>query len=210
MPLFYNHTINENTKLAIWQISETESFFLEFVPLSRNITHPHKRLQHLAGRFILQFLFPDFPLHLIQIANTNKPFLENESHHFSISHCGDFAAAIVSTTHRVGIDIEKPTIKIDRVAHKFMHPNEDVVYKRFSPETRHITGTIYWCIKEAMYKWYSLGEVDFSEHLRVNEFKVLEDKTFIAITNFLKTNEPIILINNGKLWNDLILSWCIK
>ena len=66
MPLFYQQDINETTRLGVWQITEDESFFLEKVPLSREITHPHKRLQHLAGRYLLQSLFPDFPYELIQ------------------------------------------------------------------------------------------------------------------------------------------------
>ena len=61
MALFYQHNINETTKLAIWKIEEEAYFFLEQVPLQREITHPHKRLQHLAGRYLLRFLFPDFP-----------------------------------------------------------------------------------------------------------------------------------------------------
>ncbi len=124
MPLFYSHHIDENTRLAIWHITEPEDFFQEQVPASRTITHPHKRLQHLAGRYLLQFLFPDFPLQLIQVATTKKPFLPDESHHFSISHCGDYAAAIVSTTNRVGIDIEQPVQKLALLAPKFLNENE--------------------------------------------------------------------------------------
>jgi len=69
---------------------------LEKVPLQNNITHPHKRLQHLAGRLVLSELYEDFPIKLIQIADTKKPFLPDEAFHFSISHCGEYAAAIVS------------------------------------------------------------------------------------------------------------------
>ena len=83
--------------MGIWKIEEPESFFKGNVPQHRDVTHPHKRLQHLAGRFLLQYLFPDFPYGLIQIADTNKPYLPNEQYHFSISHCGDYAAAIVSS-----------------------------------------------------------------------------------------------------------------
>lgn len=97
MALFYAQTIDEATKLAVWHIEEPESFFLEKVPLSRNITHPVKRCQHLAGRYLLQYLFPDFPVWLIQIADTRKPYLTDDPFHFSISHCGAYAAAIVST-----------------------------------------------------------------------------------------------------------------
>ena len=87
MPIFFQHQINETTRLGIWKIEETEDFFKDNVPLHRDVTHPHKRLQHLAGRFLLQFLFPDFPYELIQIADTRKPFLPRRTisfFHFSL------------------------------------------------------------------------------------------------------------------------------
>ncbi|HXB29781.1 MAG TPA: hypothetical protein VNW49_08180, partial [Puia sp.] len=107
MPLFYQHNINESTKLAIWHITEDEDFFLLRVPLKRDVSHAQKRLQHLAGRYLLTELFPDFPLKEIMIADTRKPYLEYEQYHFSISHFGQYAAAIVSSTNRVGVDVEK-------------------------------------------------------------------------------------------------------
>ncbi len=116
MPLFYDK-INGNAKIAIWHIAEEKNFFLQKVPLQREITHPHKQLQHLAGRYLLQHLYPDFPYHLIEIADTRKPFLPNEGYHFSISHCGDYAAVIVSKDHRVGIDIELVPPKVEKIKH---------------------------------------------------------------------------------------------
>ena len=115
MPLFFQHSINATTKLGIWKIEEPESFFLQHVPLQRSITHPHKRLQHLAGRYLLKYFFSDFPHHEILIADTRKPYLPYEQYHFSISHCGSFAAAIVSSTNRIGIDIEIPCEKVERI-----------------------------------------------------------------------------------------------
>jgi hypothetical protein len=61
MPLVYQQNINAVTKMAVWHITETEDFFAT-VPLQKTITHWHKRLQHLAGRFLLKELYPDFPL----------------------------------------------------------------------------------------------------------------------------------------------------
>ncbi|HQD09283.1 MAG TPA: hypothetical protein PLQ65_06445 [Flavihumibacter sp.] len=124
MALFYQHNINQRTRLAIWRIEEPESFFLQQVPLKRDVTHPYKRLQHLAGRFLLRELFADFPLAEIEVADTKKPFLPNEKYHFSISHSGNFAAAIVSSESRVGIDIELVTPRIERIAHKFLCAEE--------------------------------------------------------------------------------------
>ena len=124
MPIFYQQDIDGNTRLGIWKIEEEEGFFLKHVPLQKEITHPHKRLQHLAGRFLLKFLYPDFPVKLIRIPDTKKPFLEDEAYHFSISHCDDYAAAIVSKTERVGVDVEVPSFKIDRIKNKFLNEKE--------------------------------------------------------------------------------------
>ncbi len=119
MPLVYQQNINAVTKMGVWHIAETEDFF-KAVPLQKEITHPHKRLQHLAGRFLLKDLYPDFPLSLIKIADTRKPFLEDEAYHFSISHCRDYAAVLISKALRAGVDIEMVNEKIDRIIHKFL------------------------------------------------------------------------------------------
>src|SRR5688572_24596109 len=158
MPLFFQQDIDIHTKLAIWKIEEDEDFFQ--VPLQRQITHPHKRLQHLAGRYLLKYLFPDFPISLIQVADTRKPFLENEDYHFSISHCGDFAAVIVSNENRVGIDIEMISSKASRIAHKFISDEERFYFLQTSFSTEQLA-TLVWSCKEAVFKWYGLGKVDF-------------------------------------------------
>src|ERR1700754_2838512 len=130
MPIFFQQQINESTRLGVWKIEETEDFFKGNVPLHRDVTHPHKRLQHLAGRFLLQFLFSDFPYELVQIADTRKPFLPDEQYHFSISHGGDYAAAIVSRDKRVGVDVEFPGDQIVRVMNKFLSPAEQLMLQQ--------------------------------------------------------------------------------
>ena len=136
------------------------------MPLHREVTHPHKRLQHLAGRFLLKYLFPDFPSQQVQIADTRKPFLPDEAYHFSISHCGDYAAAIVSRNNRVGIDIEIPTDKVLRVEHKFISPDEQQWLAPLTLET----ATQVWSAKEAVYKWYGEGLVDFKQHIQLKGY----------------------------------------
>jgi phosphopantetheinyl transferase len=180
MPLFYQQNINATTRLAIWKIEETEDFFIGTVPLQREITHPHKRLQHLAARYLLRFLFPAFPYDEIMIASTRKPFLPDEQFHFSISHCGDFAAAIVSSTDRVGIDIEIPTEKVSKIAHKFLSEEEITGFKFQHPNSpsNQLTNqpinqlTLLWSAKEAIYKWWGNGEVDFKEMMRLEGFEM--------------------------------------
>lgn len=201
MPLYYTKEISPTTKLAIWKIEESESFFLSYVPLSNEISHPHKRLQHLAGRYLLQYLFPDFPIHAIQIASTRKPYLEDELYHFSISHCGDYAAAIVSSTDRIGIDIELQRPTVARIAHKFLHTEEmnEILLNDIT------SLTIHWSTKEAIFKWWGLGDVDFSEMIRIDKFTLAAKGTIDA--RFLEHNSVFPLNPQYKLFGNLCLVW---
>lgn len=209
MPLFYQHTINQTTKLGIWQIDEEENFFLQKVPLQQNITHPHKRLQHLAGRYLLQYLFPDFPYSEIIIADTRKPYLSNEQYHFSISHCGDYAAAIVSSDNRVGIDIEIPTVKVARIAHKFIHTSEMQWMERSIINCKlSIVNfqTILWSSKEAIFKWYSFGGIDFKEHMQLNG--IIQKQNDGLQLPFIFQKEKSIQVNIiAKNFEEIVLSW---
>src|ERR671933_536341 len=155
MPIFFQQQVNAFTKLGIWEIQEDDQFFLQKVIPQRNVSHPHKKLQHLAGRYLLKYLFPDFPVELIQIADTRKPFLKDEAYHFSISHCGNYAAAIASKYNRVGVDIELMTYKIAKIQHKFLSEEERQLVNRqsYEQQTSNIVPlTLLWSCKEAVYK----------------------------------------------------------
>jgi len=212
MPLVYQQNINEATKLGIWHIAENEDFFLSNIPLQRTITHPHKRLQHLAGRFLLKELFPDFPHSMIQIADTRKPFLMDEAYHFSISHCGDFAAAVVSTKNRVGVDIELYTDKVERVKHKFLSDEEELILHKSNegndlPFMQILTAA--WSIKETIFKWEGKGELDFKEHMQISS---LEIKNLETANTFCKlSKDDIVQLNvQVKFFSQMALAWCVQ
>ena len=220
MPLFYQHNINQETKLGIWHIEEAESFFLEKVPLKREVSHPYKRLQHLAGRYLLSYLFPDFPVEEIRVADTRQPFLASEKYHFSISHCGDYAAAIVSRNSRVGVDIEKISSRIQVVAQKFLTEeeahffNED--YALFL-EQWGLRGrvhqeflTLIWSAKEAIFKWYGRGELDFKKHMRL-EGSINMDGDWVKLPFVFEKGRRIHLGIEGRIFDEeaLTLAWLL-
>lgn len=165
MPLVYQQNINAVTKIGVWHIAEEEDFFLKQVPLQRTITHWHKRLQHLAGRLLLKELYPYFPVKLIQIADTRKPFLENEPYHFSISHCGNYAAAMVSKEYRVGVDVELVNPKIELIQFKFMSEMELKIGNEQLAIGNRQWATLCWSVKESIYKWWGIGGVDFKKDI---------------------------------------------
>ncbi len=209
MPLFYQHNINEFTRLAIWKIEEDEDFFLARVPQKRQVTHPHKRLQHLAGRYLLPYLFSDFPLAEIMIADTRKPFLENERYHFSISHCGDYAAAIASADKRVGIDIELITEKIARVKEKFLHEREMQLVKGWdlSSYSELELLSMLWSVKESVFKWYGLGKIDFKEHIRLENHQPGTDAEPLTFSVTFNRESPISLNIKVTILGKLVLAW---
>jgi phosphopantetheinyl transferase len=196
MPIFFQHQINETTRLGIWKIEETEEFFKGNVP------------QHLAGRFLLQFLFPDFPYELIQIADTRKPFLPDEQYHFSISHCGDYAAAIVSRDRRVGIDIEIPVEKIGRIMYKFLSAEEHKLFNLVPGAESNATinsyeePTILWSAKEAVFKWYGNGSVDFRRQIQLKK----QNQSTETIDCFFSKADAELVIHYRQ-FDEIVLAW---
>lgn len=201
MPLFYQHNINDATKLAVWNITESEDFFLTKVPLQKEISHPHKRLQHLAGRYLLEILEEGFPFHLIEISDSKKPLLNGSQFHFSVSHCGDYAAAIVSKNVLVGIDVELITPKIERVKNKFLGEEEINIL----PENTTKFLTLFWSAKEAMFKWYGKGKVDFKKNMIIDQVAFKKESGIIT-AHFVK-NEKTDLTVEFRFFGDLCLAW---
>jgi phosphopantetheinyl transferase len=220
MPIFFQQQINETTRLGIWKIEETEEFFKSNVPQHRNVTHPHKRLQHLAGRFLLQYLFPAFPYELIQIADTRKPYLPDEQYHFSISHCGDYAAAIVSRDRRVGIDIEIVSQRIHHIAHKFLSPSEmnylnhddKLFLKQWGIKEKVTTEylTFIWNAKEAIFKWYGNGGIDFSEQIQLDGDLIFQEDDWLIMPFVFTKEKTQNLIVHAKLLEHITLAWVIS
>ena len=211
MPVFFQHQINDDTRMGVWKIEETEEFFKGNVPLHREVTHPHKRLQHLAGRFLLQYLFPDFPYQLIEIADTRKPFLPGDPFHFSISHCGDYAAAIVSKNKRVGIDIEIPVEKIGRIMYKYLTAKEHEIFNLVPGAENDSTimsfdePTLLWSAKESVFKWYGSGGVDFRKQIQL----LKKHEGTETIDCFFSKDESHLVVHYRQ-FDGLVLAWVIS
>ena len=205
MPLVYQQNITAVTKIAVWHIAEKEDFFLAQVPLQREIRHWHKRLQHLAGRLLLKEMYPDFPVELIRIADTKKPFLENEPFHFSISHCGDYAAAMVSKTYRVGVDVELLNEKIEQMQHKFIYEDQvkELNIQCVMPIIQSLT--LYWSVKESVFKWWGSGAVDLKDDIVIQSVQGLPEQ---GVVNCIFKNEFELDVHY-LFFNNNFLTWVL-
>lgn len=190
-------------ELIVWEIAEPMSYFLSRLPEemqslpSKNET---RNLEWLASRYILTLLVPDAR---ISKSKEMKPMLIDDIRYISISHTQGYTACIVSNLP-CGIDIELDHPRITRIAQKFNLPEELELIKdddKFQTRLYQI-----WCSKEAMYKAFGLGGIDFKEDLWVEiDALVKDDSTFegslmqdgreiVYKLNYVHVNEKIHLV----------------
>ncbi len=173
MPVIESRIIDDSTLLGVWEITESSDELLSSLTLTKHeqqffngFRTDLRKKQWLAYRLLIQKLFPDRNFTVAYDKN-GKPYLENSNHHISVTHTGQYAACIISTTKRVGIDIEMVKPRIDKVRHKFLSPSE----LSHIPEGQKLEIlTIYWCAKEALYKLHGKKQLDFIKNIKVPDF----------------------------------------
>jgi len=170
MPLYREWSSDPFSLAAIWEITEPEQFFIERTQLTVDIKSEKRRLEHLAGRFLLRHLQEDFPLLSILPDEHDKPRVSNNEYYFSISHSFPYVAAVVSPYVECGIDIQVWHKRMDQLQHKFLSDTEQ---RFFQNDPRLIT--VAWCAKEAVYKWQGRRGVEFIDHLPIERFEERTD-----------------------------------
>jgi len=128
----------------------------------RQIKHPHKIIEFLASRLALSSLNPKYRI----TYEGRIPSLDNGKH-ISITHAHNVAAAAMSENYIVGIDVEAERQQLFKISDKFLHPEEKMMIR---PDRVLADLHVYWGAKEALFKIWKYGEVDFSHEFRVAPF----------------------------------------
>lgn len=209
MPIIFQHSFLEGPQLAVWKIVEPLDFFETTVPDSSNILHPQVRLRHVAARYLLNALQPGFPYHQLQISESGKPYLSGECLHFSLSHCGDFAAAIVSEKGSVGVDLEASGDRIFRIRHKFLSDQEQAVIQTIAGLSDLQKGALAsqwltraWSAKESVYKWQGKAGIDFIRDIQIVNVDLATQELQINFT----PSKRLLRVNYHSL-EGLELTW---
>lgn len=171
MPLV--HTIqNAEILLGLWEITEEPSFFEQAIPYRSSASNPGQQLQQLASRMVLDALQPSFPFDQIQSNPAGKQLLPEGMPQFSISHTKGFAAGIISAEIPVGIDIEFISPRVHKIEKRFLNPHEYALLAPLSEGDRVVFSSLFWSIKETVYKCWGKGGVDFAEQIRIQSFSL--------------------------------------
>lgn len=183
MPLYKTLTISKDTQALFWKVTETESELATAIALTPHCQHRvsgmkselHRRA-FLSVRHLLALVgYEDKDLIYNEFG---KPFLKDGTH-ISISHSHHFTGIITSTSHEVGIDIEKQRDKILRIAHKFTRLKEYRTLANTEAIIQKLTWV--WCAKESLYKIFATPGLSFLNHIDVHNFSMEQEKTTAEI-----------------------------
>lgn len=178
MPIYKTITLNSQTSVKIWKI--TESFDdllkpLDLKPESLNRVLGMKSELHQRGFLSIRHLLRDFGYtdQDLFYDENGKPHLK-DGKHISITHSFIFSAVIISDDF-VGIDIEKQRDKITIIAHKFV----DYEFDYLSTKDQYYVNdlTKIWCVKESLYKLFATNGLSFKEHCLVIPFYQHDETT---------------------------------
>jgi len=172
MPLLFHRHIKPEGELGLWRFSEEESYFLERLQLfpkeqlSLEKMKGHRRLEWLAGRWLLHLMSGREDRGACLKDEYGKPYLENSLYEISISHSRELTS-VMASPRLVGVDIQRLVGKIDRIAYRFMRSVEmDCLDGNNRLEHLHV----FWGAKEALYKAYGRKQLDFRKHIFVEPF----------------------------------------
>lgn len=124
--------------------------------------------RHAVSMLLAEMLHVDSVV--LQHLPSGKPTLDGW--HVSVSHTKGYAAALLSRTKEVGIDIEYRSDRVSRIASRFLRDDE----KPQSVEEQ----LAYWSAKESLFKLFSEDQLTLQEmrispldstHLRAENLK---------------------------------------
>lgn len=185
MPLLFTRHIafNKGTpaeqvlSFGVWQITETEAYFREDLPLT---VEEEADLDRYKGIRRMEWLASRWLLHKLTGANVRLPlgknafakpfFLHRPELHCSLSHSHGIVGAMLADGV-CGCDLQVLVDKMPRLASKFLHVEEESFLQSFDASAQFDLMHVFWTAKESLYKAYGLKELDFRGHMRLDPFE---------------------------------------
>lgn len=145
--------------VGVWQMSESSAELYERYPaleqyrpmVETKYRSERRRVEFLCVRQLLAELL-GHPV-VVNYAASGQPLLDGWQ--VSITHTYGYAAVVLSRSLRVGIDAERTSERVEKVARRFVRPDEEAVGSEAL--------TVLWTIKETVYKLFSEQQLGFSD-----------------------------------------------
>lgn len=165
---------------ALWTLLPRPDAYHTRLPATADAT---RQAQWLAGRVLLHELLRAFPAAglaqaTVQNDATGRPWLVGAPSGtvVSLSHSGAWVAAVLALSGRAGVDVEIVRGKAQRLASKFLTPDEwaDAQFAtRHAPDQADAHYTLLWSAKETLYKLAAQRGIIFKRQLLLRPFVLL-------------------------------------
>jgi phosphopantetheine--protein transferase-like protein len=174
MPVLLKEFLRNGSIIGVWHISESVGDLINKTKMNLNeekilqtYQHENRKKQWLSYHALIQELIEEN--YHISYSDFGKPFLniEKKNKHISITHSGDYSAVIINEHLTVGIDIEKPAKRIERVSERFLSDTE-LNFIDINNSWEHLT--VCWTAKEALFKIQGNLCFDFKEQIILEPF----------------------------------------
>jgi 4'-phosphopantetheinyl transferase len=124
-----------------------------------------RSIEKQAALYVVRTVLQDNAIEILY-EDSGKPYLVNDIR-ISISHSFDWLVVLFSFNGiEIGVDIEKVRDKILNIKEKFLSGKELEDLRNASHEKY----TIYWCVKEALYKALNIRGLNFAEQIFIADF----------------------------------------
>lgn len=174
MKFIKNNILPNGSRLIIAKLDIDILDHVNDIPLTpeelnkyRSISNEKRKCEFLSIRKAIQSIYNEEEN--ITYSRNGKPNLAVSGHKISISHSKGLLGILTHPKFEVGIDLQHETPKIYKIKNRFMSPEE--LISSNDEEWKLLT---YWCAKEALYKYYSKGNVEFNQNLFVEPFELFD------------------------------------
>ena len=188
MPLL-SKTEENNATILIWELTESIQE-LEKISSFSNTSHLHsekRKKEFISSRLLLKEYNSDLQ---ISYTENGSPILSNEEF-ISISHSANLIVITVSKKN-IGVDVQEITEKPKKLFSKFGYSHHTNLSKEKC--------TLIWSIKESVFKYHKIGNVDFKKDIYIPEFTekgkgILEVrfKTELLKANYFKIENQFLV-----------------
>ena len=196
--------------LGFWEITETTEQLLDLLLPDKEelenfygFRNDSRKKEWLAVRLLLKQMTGQSSG--IQYDPTGKPLLSGVPGHISISHSTGCVAIFWHPEELPGIDIECITRNIERVAPKFLSPQEIIDCTR-DGRLSNSELMLRWCAKEAVFKMIPHAEIDFANQILCSAHPLNEDQgSFTAAFSIKNTTTTLPL--RYRLLGNILMVW---
>lgn len=157
----------------LYELNSKQQYELE---LNRLKSETRKR-EFLAIRLALKMALKGEEKKIIY-TDDGKPMLDDDSLKISISHCQSHVAVMIHPRLEVGVDIELPSSKLERIHRRFLG-KEELEFYNTSQSFDFLR--VAWSVKEALYKIIGERAYNFAEQLHILPFEIAESGALDAI-----------------------------